>query len=395
MTALSRRRRGGPVGDAPLPRAEAVVLGDRDLVAPLHRAGVPVTVVSSRTALVRFSRFAAGWLEDPRPDQDALAAALLEHSSARPGPAVLFYEEDEDLLFVSRRRQQLSPELRFVVPDAVLVERLVDKAAFQQLAVDLGLPVPASRRLDLSEPVTDLDLPVLVKPLRRTSSWDAMTSAKAVFVEDGTQFDELRARLLPDHSAVVVQQHIPGPETRIESYHVYVDDEGEIAAEFTGRKVRTYPSALGHSTALETTDKADVAAVGRDVIRTIGLRGVAKLDFKRDAAGRLWLLEINPRFNLWHHVGAAAGVNIPAIVWADLVGSERPPSRQCQPGVRWCRVQRDFLAAREEGMSLTRWLRWAAGAETSSLDLSDPAPLLAKGLLPVHDRLRRRPDRTN
>ena len=159
--------------------------------------------------------------------------------------------------------------------------------------------------------------------------------------------------------------------------------------------MRTYPSTLGHTTALETTDKADVAAVGRDVIRTIGLRGVAKLDFKRDAAGRLWLLEINPRFNLWHHVGAAAGVNIPAIVWADLVGSERPPSRQCRPGVRWCRVQRDFLAAREEGMSLTRWLRWAAGAETSSLDLSDPAPLLAKGLLPVHNRLRRRPDRTN
>ena len=44
----------------------------------------------------------------------------------------------------------------------------------------------------------------------------------------------------------------------------------------------------------------------------LGLRGVAKLDFKRTAAGELVLLEVNPRFNLWHLPGAVAGVNLPA-----------------------------------------------------------------------------------
>src|SRR5207248_11659011 len=51
------------------------------------------------------------------------------------------------------------------------------------------------------------------------------------------------------------------------------------------------------STALELTDAPDVAALGRDVLARLRFAGVAKLDFKRDRAGRLWLLEINPRFN--------------------------------------------------------------------------------------------------
>ncbi|WP_040637959.1 ATP-grasp domain-containing protein [Microvirga lotononidis] len=111
---------------------------------------------------------------------------------------------------------------------------------------------------------------------------------------------------------LMVQEAIPGPESRIESYHVYVDQTNATAAEFTGRKIRTFPLSCGHSTALETTDCADVRALGRDIVQKIGLRGVAKLDFKREPNGELHLLEINPRFSLWHHLGAIAGVNMPA-----------------------------------------------------------------------------------
>jgi D-aspartate ligase len=50
------------------------------------------------------------------------------------------------------------------------------------------------------------------------------------------------------------------------------------------------------------------------VLARLGVRGVAKLDIKRDDRGRLHLLEINPRSNLWHDPGAVAGVNLPAMV---------------------------------------------------------------------------------
>jgi predicted ATP-grasp superfamily ATP-dependent carboligase len=111
---------------------------------------------------------------------------------------------------------------------------------------------------------------------------------------------------------------------------------------------------------------------------------VAKLDFKRAPDGGLHLLEVNPRFTLWVNAGAAAGVNLPAIVHADLTGTARPPAARARPGVRWIWPSADAAAARERGIPLRSWLPWALRAETnSSFALRDPAPY-------VLGRLRRR-----
>ncbi|TFV62347.1 ATP-grasp domain-containing protein [Geodermatophilus sp. DF01-2] len=393
MAHRATRRTALSTTDSP-----ALVLGDRDLAAPLHAAGAPVTLVSRPTDIARYSRYVSRWLADPRPDDDALAATLLAAARLGRQPAVLFYQQDDDLLFVSRRRRELAPDLRFVIASADLVEKLVDKAAFQDLAAQVGLPVPCGRVLDLTGPLpatAELSFPLLVKPLRRESSWDSASAAKAAVVRDGRQLDDLVRRLDGRHARVIVQQPIDGPESRIESYHVYVDATGQVAAEFTGRKLRTYPRSLGHSTAVVTTDAPDVVRVGRDVVDRLALTGVAKLDFKRGADGRLWLLEINPRFNLWHNVGAAAGVNIPATVRADLLGRPRPRRAAARPGVAWCHVKPDLLSAREEGTSVGSWLRWAVACETrSGLDPADPMPhLVGKLAVPLYRRIRRRPER--
>jgi D-aspartate ligase len=364
----------------------AALLGDQDVAAALRAAGVPVTAVCEPTSAVRFSRHTSGWLERPRSD-DALVTALLQHAGQADGPVVLYYEEDDDLLFVSRRREELRGALRFVVPDADLVEQLVDKAAFQRLADKLDLPVPPTQVLDLSHTVpesVDIALPVLVKPVRRGREWRTVTASKAVLVSERDELQDLLETLAPHHSRVLLQRHVPGPETRIESYHVYVDPAGEVAAEFTGRKLRTHPASLGHSTALVTTDAPDVVRLGRTITQILGLRGVAKFDFKRDPAGRLWLLEVNPRFTLWHHVGAAAGVNIPALVWADLMGLPRPTVASARAGVTWCRITRDCLAARQDGMSMAAWLRWLARCDTRSL--GNPLPWLVDKVTHVHPR---------
>ena len=73
------------------------------------------------------------------------------------------------------------------------------------------------------------------------------------------------------------------PRARIESYHAYVDERGDVAGSFTGRKIRTFPEHHGHSTAVEITAQPDVAALGREILDALRFRGVAKVDFKRDA----------------------------------------------------------------------------------------------------------------
>jgi len=373
---------------APAPRtALACVMGDMDLLQPIAMTGVPCAVVTRLGVPSLYSRFTQSSLQwdDFSQDTEILLDALIRFGKAQSERPILFYEEDAQLLFVSRHREQLSQAFRFVVADATLVEDLVDKARFQALAQRHGLPVPAARQFHpatLEPGALDLTFPVIIKPLNRAGRWDdTFGLRKAIEAES---FEALRA-LWPSLVALdielLAQELIAGPETQIESYHCYVDERGNIAGEFTGRKIRTFPVAYGHTTALEITDVADVRRHGRDAVERLGLTGVAKLDFKRDRSGKLHLLEINPRFTLWHHAGAVAGVNIPALVYADLTGTPRSPAVPVKAGVRWCRPWKDLPAARQSKVPMTSWVPWLIGCEAkSTLSWSDPMPAVRSTL---------------
>ena len=137
------------------------------------------------------------------------------------------------------------------------------------------------------------------------------------------------------------------------------------------------------------TDSSDVRDLGRDLMERLGLRGVAKFDFKRGPDGRLHLLEVNPRFSLWHHPGAVAGVNLPALVYADVMGLPRPAVSKARPGVRWVHMAHDPLAARETGMSPIRWAVSAFRSEAKSgFSWDDPFPLPRAALWRLLHRLR-------
>ncbi|HEX8121460.1 MAG TPA: ATP-grasp domain-containing protein [Solirubrobacteraceae bacterium] len=363
-------------------RPRALVMGGFDVVRPLTLAGIECALFADPGDPSRRSRRVrgiSGWA-DPVREPQAAVDALLAFAAAEPVPPVLYPANDGAILLASRHRERLAGAFRLTLARGELVEDLLHKDRFAALAERAGLPVPASRRLRVEGPPPgDLDLrfPIVLKPVVRGRAWrHERSDAKAMPAQDARELAQRWQELEPG-SEVLAQEAIPGPERRIESFHVYVGDDGGVLGEFTGRKVRTYPVRFGESTAVEITDEADVARIGRDVVERIGLRGVAKLDFKRAEDGSLALLEINPRFNLWHFPGAIAGVNLPAIAHADATGAPPPPAGRVRAGVRWCDPLLDPLAARAEGVALRRWARWAAGCDAvSGFTWDDPLPLL-------------------
>lgn len=366
-------------------RPLACVLGDTDLIRPLGLAGVRCAALGrpdSPKAFSRFVDFRIPWADNWADDRGMLRN-LIAFAASQPVPPVLFFQYDGDLLFVSRNRETLAERFRFAIAEADLIERLVDKRRFAELAGRHGLPVPPTVELDpAAEPrAPDLGLrfPVVLKPVtRRDPVWRPLAGrAKAILVESPDALAELWPRLAESGMELLAQEHVEGDERRIESYHAYVDARGELVGEFTGRKLRTRPSHFGHTAALEITDAPDVRSLGRSCMAELGLRGVAKLDFKRTRAGGLALLEVNPRFNLWHLPGAAAGVNLPALVYADLAGEERPPVGRARAGVRWSVPWHDAIAAREQGIPLHDWLVWQSRCETRHIAaLDDPMPFV-------------------
>jgi D-aspartate ligase len=348
----------------------AVVMGDTDLVRALSLGGVSCAVFAPPGDPVRRSReveVALPW-RDHWLEQEAVADVLLAFASTCASPPVLLPQTDPDLLCVSRFRDRLGSAFRMLLAEEELVEASVDKAAFAALAERLALPVPPSQRLDpASSSPSDvaLSFPVVVKPLlRRAEAWSAVErSAKAVHAGSPDELERLWPALAAAGVPFLAQEAVPGDETRIESWHAYVDAGGAHVAGFTGRKIRTLPARYGHSSALVTTCERDVEEAGRSVLERLGVRGVAKVDFKRGPDGRLWLLEINARFTLWHHLGAVAGLNIPALVVADLRGEPRPAVGAVRPGATWCHPVYDVRAARAAGVGLVEWARFALGCD--------------------------------
>jgi predicted ATP-grasp superfamily ATP-dependent carboligase len=374
----------------------ACVIGEIDLVRALGLGGVRSSVVARPGDPARYSRFVDETIDliDPWRHPQELVDELVRLGEQRSEPLTLFYDGDWDLLMVSRWRDRLRTAFRLAVADAELVENVVDKARFQQLAERLGLPVPRGAHLRASEVLPeelDLRFPVVVKPLtRQHATWRPLVGAKAFQVEGPTALRRMWPHLVRAAVDVLVQEVVPGPESAIESYHVYVDGRGEVAGEFTGRKIRTYPTSYGYTSALVVAPVDDVRSLGRSICEALRLRGVAKLDFKRGPDG-LRLLEINPRFNLWHHPGAVAGVNLPALVHADLNGLDRQPAVQSPTAVRWCSPVRDRRAARADGMSSVQWARWAMRCETASaLSRDDLLPFLGAGWWRIRRTMSRR-----
>jgi D-aspartate ligase len=378
----------------------ACVLGDIDLVRALALAGIRSVVVARRSDPITFSRHtdpslavASEWTERER-----VVEELMRFARSEPSPPVLFYQGTASLLTVTRHRDRLAQAFRFPLADADLIEQLTDKAAFQALAERLRLPVPPSRRLrpsdDPAGPALDLRYPLILKPVvRRLDQWSRIEpSAKAVQVAGVEALRRLWPRLVAEDVEVIAQELVAGPESMIESYHTYVDAAGNVVAEFTGRKLRTRPVEFGNSTAVTITSAPDVASLGRAVVRLLGLVGVAKLDFKRAPDGRLVLLEVNPRFTLWHHPAAVAGLNIPAIVFADLTGAHRPPIHSPRAGVRWCDMWEDAAAARSSGELGARWFAATLTCEAKSgFARDDPMPFVLGMALPrIRTHIRRR-----
>jgi predicted ATP-grasp superfamily ATP-dependent carboligase len=366
-------------------RPPACVLGDIDLVRALGLAHIPSTVLAPPGSPVRYSRHTRGvfpW-HNAWENPEQLVEELVRFGQSQPEPPVLFYQEDRTLALVSRHRERLREGFRFIVPEAELVEQLVDKSRFQELAARLDLPVPPACVISPGDPPPNgnfgLAFPIVLKPLVRIPArWEPLAGpGKATSVNSLAELRAMWPRIAAANLSILAQELVPGPETCIESYHAYVDERDSVVGEFAGRKIRTWPASYGDSTALETSDANDVLALGRTLVTKLKFRGVAKFDFKRGPDGRLRLLEVNPRFNLWHHLGAIAGVNLPALVYGDLIGAPRPMMGPAQPGLRWCKPWKDMFAARAAGMSLAKWIPWVSRCEAKSgLAWDDPVPLI-------------------
>ena len=303
------------------------------------------------------------------------------------------YGNDDWLELIYAHRDRLDGHFLMVLNDTGVALALMEKARFQALALQRGLPVPMALRWEGEgdNSLKGFGKAVLVKP-RLKLDWHDSPLHELLFTDDGKALVFENGAAAMAHPLVeryrnqlLFQEFIPGDDQQLWSYHGYADQNGEVIASFVGRKIRTYPPITGESAYIEMVCDPGLSAFGKMMAARVPLRGPFKIDFKKDPRdGRLVILEINARYTLWHYLGAVNGVNLARAGYDYLVeGRRAQPTTRYSTRSRWVFMRLDFLAyralARKGRLGLAAWVRslFEAPRIYNVFAWSDPGPLAA------------------
>ena len=285
-------------------------------------------------------------------DGEELLKMLKEFGLRLEERAVLFPCTDFSVLLVSRHRQELETWYYIVLPDANVVEMLVDKAQFHAFAEREQLAVPGAvflrSRADAEQAARDLAFPRILKPSVKTKQWQEHAGAKAFKVNSGTELLSVYDHCGKLADVLMLQEWIAGDDTNHYTCNCYFNTESKPIVTFVTQKIRQWPPEAGiGSLAVECRNDIFLEQT-IDLFTRVNFRGLAYLEVKRDeSTGRHLIIEPNIGRPTGRSATAeAAGVDLLYATYCDTVGWPLPTNlTQTYQGVKWIYFRRDLQAS--------------------------------------------------
>jgi D-aspartate ligase len=368
----------------------AVILGTSwnalSFARSLGRRRVPVLLLGSRRHLGSYTRYGKVLALPPVDDDPEAWIRTLRFVGARlADPGVLLPMGDGDTLLVSRYEELLRPCFRFVVPARQTAEQIVNKRLQYGAAGEAGIPFPSTYFPETAEEVralsAELPFPCLLKPYTSHTGRRAM-GQKVLVARSAGELSSGYERLAALEVPAMVQEIVPGEDRALFGYLAFWDGDGRELAWLTKRKLRQGPPHFGDGSLQVTVEAPEVADMSRRLLRAVGYRGFASVEFKLDSdSGNFYLMEINPRTESGNQMAISAGVDLPWIGYRYLTGLEDDagPTRAFRPGVKFLNEEFDIRAFRElrrsAGMTIARWVRSIRGTTSTAIwARDDPLP---------------------
>lgn len=147
-------------------------------------------------------------------------------------------------------------------------------------------------------------------------------------------------------SEVMIQDIIPGAAQDLYSCGCFFK-QGVLRASCIGQRCRQIPMDFGKATTfVKTVDIPELRDHSEKLLSEIGYYGLAEVEFMRDPRdGVFKLLEINPRSWKWHTLAIRAGVDLPFLIFSDLVGWGTVQNAKGQLNVKWVELISDLYIA--------------------------------------------------
>ena len=344
-----------PQGQAPhtyLTKQVGVVILGGDFQAlgvtrSLARQNVPVYVLDKGLCISRFSRYTWRFRKCPDAKEEALLFRFLVDLARKENLEgwILYPNDDETVRFLARNREQLEKHYRVTTQPWEVVKFACQKRLTYELAEKCSIAVPRTcyPRSDTELEQLDIEFPVIIKPSVKEPFY-SRTGKKAIRIDSKKELiDEFtKIREIVGDSEIMVQEFIPGGSENLFSVGSLFKN-GELLAKIVARRLRQHPMDFGHATTYaETVDIPEIEGLAARILKAMGYYGLSEVEFMWDPRdGQYKLIEINPRPWGWHTLAIAAGVDLPYLLYRDMLDQKITQNGAVPRQVKWIRLVTD------------------------------------------------------
>ena len=266
-----------------------------------------------------FSKYCTGHFQYPsvtdEPDAflDFMVEKVKELQPPSGTPYVLMPVHKETWLF-AEHRDRFQPHISVPLTSHENMLRTHDKGRLADLAQELGITIPGTRQFtnidDLYRSVPEMQFPVFLKMraaaagvgLKKCDTPEELTESYKQFVE---------AYRLSPQDYPLVQNFVPGEDF----CYTTLFDHGRKIASMTYHNIRAFPRGTGAGALRETVDLPEADEAAMRLLSHLSWHGIAQLDFRKGHDGRVYLIELNPRFFGGLPQAIAANVDYPHLLY--------------------------------------------------------------------------------
>mgnify|MGYP000884517506 CR=1 FL=1 len=351
-----------------------------DIARTLGKRGIPVYALDSDPkAIGKYSKY-INFSPSPGLEENDGANYLqfvVDFTKKIGGKAVLYPISDEHVLLFSRERDHLRDYCIYVMPDHNTLSDLVTKDGLDNIVRKFNIPAPRTVFLHGNQNIESiagsLDYPVILKPTESTY-WHTpeitallrkgVIACRAKIIKCNTQEELITSyqMIAPIDDRLVVQEVIPGEDSRLVYISFYRDRQSNVLGIFAGRKYRTLPTGFGSASFVRSMQDPKLEVLTLKLLDDVNYQGLGGVEFKQDPRDEAYkIIEFNARFGMWDGLGEKCGVDLAYMAYCDALDIPVKPVRSYEENVIWIDWQRDTRAAieymRKKELTFPEWIR--------------------------------------
>ena len=303
---------------------------------------------------------------------------------------ILMPTNDAAVKIISQNKEILEECYRVPTPGWEITKFALDKTLTYSIAEKLGIPTPKTFHFSSfsdCDPSIDIQYPIIVKGVEGLSFYKK-TGVKAFKVNSSNDLKKICNDLfhLVDPSEIIIQELIPGNTDAVYSF-CSLFKNGKVVGVWTGRKIREHPIGFGTGTCAESVHVPEIIEMGSKMLSAMGYYGISEIEFKKDPRdNKFKLIEMNARTWLWVSLAVRAEVDLPYMLYQDMVRGEIASAKSFKECVRWLHIYTDLGTSFKEiirgNIMIKDYLKSLKGEkEFAVFSTDDLMPFMAETLM--------------